>query len=730
MKRRLLGFGLAVAMVLTLLPTAAFALDGTTVATIGTNEYTSLEAAIKAAGTDGVGTEVVLQSNLTDVTTIRIGNGKTVTVNLNGNSIGFARSARFFVQGGTLNLTGTGRVYEQTNYYAPVTISGLGKGGAETNVNVGSGVTLAGWSALFITPNSNGNYGIHIEVNGTLQSYRDSANDPGAAIYVNGQITDQNGAIEINLNGATLTGMETSCSGMYLAGYAVTNINDSTITGHESGGTGIEIRAGKLTVSNSTITGGSGEYTGTPNGNGSTSNNAALAVVQHTTKRPLDVSVENGSTLTGTMAFVQANAQNNGVDAIALVSLAIEDGTFDGQVYSQNKTGFISDGNFSNPVDKQYLDASLTAELYSASNPNTPYSYHPSVAAAQQAAQPGDVVTDLEHADTNERYQVTFDYWSGKTETLSSYKNSVLTLSAPNRGNYWYFQGWSGSDGKVYSAGETVDITSDITFTALWQYIPPVPSYLITLPDPDNGTVTADRTTARQGTEVTLTVTPDRGYEVGSVTVTDFFGNAVDITRNSDGTYSFVMPYSQVTVSITFAAEEPIVFTDVPEGAYYYNPVYWAVANGVTDGTSETEFSPGRTVTRGEMVTFLWRAAGSPEPTTTVNPFEDVAGSAYYYDAVLWAVEQGITDGTSETEFSPSRTLTRAEAVTFLWRAADRPTAAGSGFADVDEDAYYYTAVLWAVGNGVTDGTSDTTFDPALSCTRAQAVTFLYRAQS
>ena len=308
---------------------------------------------------------------------------------------------------------------------------------------------------------------------------------------------------------------------------------------------------------------------------------------------------------------------------------------------------------------------------------------------------------------------------TGTTPVLEIAKDSDTVLSGDDlRGTV------SGED--VYYIRETMR-PQDLN---IYNYIPPVPSYLITLPDPDNGTVTADRTTARQGTEVTLTVTPDRGYEVGSVTVTDFFGNAVDITRNSDGTYSFVMPYSQVTVSITFAAEEPIVFTDVPEGAYYYNPVYWAVENGITDGTSETEFSPGRTVTRGEMVTFLWRAAGSPEPTTTVNPFEDAAGSAYYYDAVLWAVEQGITDGTSETEFSPSRTLTRAEAVTFLWRAADRPTAAGNGFADVDEDAYYYTAVLWAVGNGVTDGTSDTTFDPALSCTRAQAVTFLYRAQS
>ena len=261
-------------------------------------------------------------------------------------------------------------------------------------------------------------------------------------------------------------------------------------------------------------------------------------------------------------------------------------------------------------------------------------------------------------------------------------------------------------------------------------YIPPVPSYLITLPDPDNGTVTSNRTTARQGATVILTVIPDDGYTLSEISVTDFFGSRVDVTRNSDGTYSFVMPYSQVEVSVTFAAEEPIVFTDVPEGAYYYDPVYWAVANGVTDGTSETEFSPGRTVTRGEMVTFLWRAAGSPEPAATVNPFTDVGVDDYYYTAVLWAVENGITDGVSATEFDPDGQCTRAQMVTFLWRAAGQPASGTSNpFTDVDGEEYYYKAVLWAAANGVTDGTSDTQFSPDGDCTRAQAVTFLYRAQ-
>ena len=172
-------------------------------------------------------------------------------------------------------------------------------------------------------------------------------------------------------------------------------------------------------------------------------------------------------------------------------------------------------------------------------------------------------------------------------------------------------------------------------------------------------------------------------------------------------------------------------FTDVPTGEWYYDAVYWAVANGVTDGTSDTRVGPERGAPRAEIVSYLWRAAGSPEPETIVNPFADVDEDEYYYEAVLWAVENGITDGVSDTEFDPTGECTRGQMVTFLWRAAGRPEpgALSNPFTDLDAGEYYYDAVLWAVTNGITDGMTDTTFAPDSICSRGQAVTFLYRAQ-
>ena len=175
--------------------------------------------------------------------------------------------------------------------------------------------------------------------------------------------------------------------------------------------------------------------------------------------------------------------------------------------------------------------------------------------------------------------------------------------------------------------------------------------------------------------------------------------------------------------------EEPMNFTDVPADAYYSDAVKWAVAEGITKGTSDTTFGPDVSCTRAQMVTFLWRAAGSPEPTTANNPFTDVQAGSYYYDAVLWAVEQGITSGTSATTFAPDAVCTRAQTVTFLYRAAGSPAVSGGSFADVSADAYYADAVAWAVSEGVTVGTSDTTFSPDMNCTRAQIVTFMYRAE-
>ena len=191
------------------------------------------------------------------------------------------------------------------------------------------------------------------------------------------------------------------------------------------------------------------------------------------------------------------------------------------------------------------------------------------------------------------------------------------------------------------------------------------------------------------------------------------------------------MPASKVTVEATFMEDNSMLnfFVDVPADAYYRDAVLWAAENGITGGTDAMHFSPNATCTRAQAVTFLWRAAGSPEPKSIEMPFEDVAGGAYYYDAVLWAVENGITAGTTATTFSPNNNCTRAQIVTFLWRSQKSPTGdAVNPFADVAVEAYYYDAVMWAVEECVTAGTTATTFSPNNNCTRAQIVTFMYRA--
>ncbi len=179
-------------------------------------------------------------------------------------------------------------------------------------------------------------------------------------------------------------------------------------------------------------------------------------------------------------------------------------------------------------------------------------------------------------------------------------------------------------------------------------------------------------------------------------------------------------------------SEEPVnPFEDVTADDYYYDAVLWAAGHEpvITNGTDATHFSPDATCTRAQVVTFLWRAAGEPEPAAGAAPFTDVDSTAYYYDAVLWAVEEGVTNGVSETAFGPDQSCTRGQVVTFLWRAKDTPlpVSTSHSFTDVDDGAYYYDAVLWAVEEGVTNGTSETTFGPEGTCTRAQIVTFLYR---
>ena len=256
-------------------------------------------------------------------------------------------------------------------------------------------------------------------------------------------------------------------------------------------------------------------------------------------------------------------------------------------------------------------------------------------------------------------------------------------------------------------------------------------SYAITVNSAKNGGVTASHKTASEGTTVTLTVTPDKGYVLDTLTVLDSKNKAVKLTEKN-GKYTFTMPAGKVTVSAAFKAAAPASenpFTDVPSGAYYEDAVIWAVKKDITSGTSATTFDPGGNCTRAQAVTFLWRAAGSPEPKSAAMPFTDVPAGSYFEKAVLWAVENGITKGTSDTTFSPDASCTRAQIVTFLWRAGGSPAVSGnSAFSDVASDAYYAAAVAWAEKNGVTGGIGGGLFGSDNTCTRAQIVTFIYRS--
>ncbi len=246
----------------------------------------------------------------------------------------------------------------------------------------------------------------------------------------------------------------------------------------------------------------------------------------------------------------------------------------------------------------------------------------------------------------------------------------------------------------------------------------------------ENGSVSLGSKNAAKGDTVTITVKPNAGYVLDKLTVTDNHGNTLTLKDNGNGTYSFTMPGGDVSIAASFTKAGSTAFRDVPANAYFAKAVQWAVDKNITTGTGEDTFSPDESCTRAQMAVFLWRVAGSPEPKA-MSRFADVPADAYYAKAVAWAVENGITTGTGETTFSPDETCTRAQMAALLYRYAKTPAVTGNApFADTRSDAYYYDAVRWAVEKGVTTGTSETTFSPDEDCTRAQIVTFLYRAES
>lgn len=333
-----------------------------------------------------------------------------------------------------------------------------------------------------------------------------------------------------------------------------------------------------------------------------------------------------------------------------------------------------------------------------------------------------------------QRYTITFNGNGGtpSVTSMTTIDQKLPELPIATRSGRYSFDGWytEKNGGTKITTATLFDKAT--TVYAHWTYTGStgggVTTYPITVKSAKNGDVTASHKSAAKGTTITLTVDPDKGYVLDTLTVLDGKDKEIKLTEK-DGKYTFKMPDSKVEIQATFVKETEISpFGDVSTDAYYYEAVKWAQKKGITGGIGNDLFGPNQPCTRAQIATFLWRAAGSPEPKN-MSSFSDVPTDSYYAKAVAWAVENGITTGTGDGKFSPNAPCTRAQSVTFLYRTSGSPAVSDSAvFADVEANAFYADAVAWAVANGVTNGTTSSTFSPDNGCTRAQIVTFLYRA--
>ena len=345
---------------------------------------------------------------------------------------------------------------------------------------------------------------------------------------------------------------------------------------------------------------------------------------------------------------------------------------------------------------------------------------------------------DFKEATLSGYLTVTFDPDNGAqsfTQQVPWCKDGAALTEpspAPTKDGY-SFDGWGcGWDKWDF---DTNKVSYTMTLTAKWTENPPAPSYddsdptyAVSAPTTENGKIAVSPRYAERGERVTVTLTPDEGYELESLTVTDSRGNELTLADKGDGRYTFTMPARRVEIKASFVETvEVSPFADVAIDAYCYEAVRWAVKNGITDGVGNDRFAPEQSCTRAQIVTFLWRAAGSPVVNYAMD-LSDVAEDVYYAEAVRWALSEGITTGTGESSFSPDATCTRAQAVTFLARALNANASGKAEFGDVPTDSYFAEAVAWAAANGVTEGVGGGLFGPDNSCTRGQIVTFLYRA--
>ena len=691
--------------------------ENAAVANAGAN-YNTLANAISSA--DSGDTVTLLKDTKEDIT---IPAGKIITLDLNGMTLTNVDD-HTILNNGNLTITGTGRVdnisHAKGALYNKGTVvinggtfdrsqeNGMNKGESGQNswytiknvgtmtINDGATVQTAGNNAAlgkfsslvsngyFNTNDYNTNKGLEQPIltidGGTFRGGLNTIkNDDRARLTINGgTFSNYYQAVVQNHNIAEITGGTfTAASDANTETYGIYNC-----------GCGADIDLGTLTVSGGTFTG------------------ATYAVADVSSENPV-VTISGGQ-FAGTKAAIIKSSTSNATIA-------------------------ISGGSFSQPVKKDYLDSSLNAELKRASG-ETPYSYYTSMNDALAAAKPGDTVTDLK-ATTELKVTLTMKYNDGATAdiTYNVASGTTITLPTPAHRSGYTFNGWYDGS-KFYAAGASYKVSATATLNASWSYISSGsssydPTYSVTVDKTENGSVTVSPKSASKGSTVTITVKPDSGYVLETLTVTDKNGNELTLKDKGDGKYTFTMPAGKVEVKATFMEDNSVLnfFYDVPNGAYFCEAVKWAVDKGITNGLSDTMFGPYESCTRAQIVTFLWRAAGSPEPKAA-SSFTDVPANAYYAKAVAWAVENGITNGMTATMFAPDATCTRGQSVTFLYRALKGTASGSANFTDVKSDAFYADAINWAVANNVTNGTSNTTFSPNADCTRAEIVTFLYRA--
>ncbi len=666
--------------------------------------YDTLQNAIKTAQD---GDTIKLLKDYSDYKMIQI--GKSIAIDLNGHNI---------------NRTFGGIAVDITD--GDVVITGTGKISGST-----TGIAIAYDAALTleegVTVEGRDGYGVDNDGDLTIDGATITATEYGVVLYsgddwaaslemLDGSVSGQYGVAayantSVTVKGGTISGAVAGLSGEGGSHGTTFDIEGGTIQSED--GVGIyHPQNGELNISGGTVIGATGinMKSGELNITGGT--------IQGTGEKADYSFIGGGFNCTGDALVIESCGYPGGAPVVSITGGTFESenasavASYVGNNVTDVVTDFISGGTYSDENAESYLADGFVLDSYTDDEGNTVYGVEP-VYTVTITVTPTDaaiVVKDSENNVVNAEDDGTYELING-TYTYAVSKG-----------------GYTEKTGSFTVNG--VDVSFSVSLSVYIPYVPSDSSYHVAVEASENGDIHVTPSYATKGQTVTITVDPDKGYVLETLTVTDKNGNEIDLTAKGDGKYTFKMPASKVTVEATFMEDNTMLnyFVDVFASDYYYDAVLWAVENDITNGTSATTFSPNAVCTRAQVVTFLWRAAGEPAAKSTDMPFTDVAEGSYYYDAVLWAVENGITNGTSATTFSPDADCTRGQIVTFLWRSqGSEDASANNPFVDVTDDAYYTEAVLWAVENDITNGTGATTFSPDADCTRGQIVTFLYR---